>query len=325
MSVQNQVMRAKRIIARGDFKWGLEILEKQLQQEPNDVGLKLLIARTKVDFENAPYEERLKNMKEAKELCTQTLTEKNKYFSRLELGRIEAMLGNLEEARWHFELLLGKHIEGYALFELGKLELFLDNRQEATSYFEQLLQKGNKAFALTQLLYLACKEEDYEKAYFYYQEYLALNDTKNAPDVRTRFYLLHQLNRLEKMEQDNPKYYFEKQLMNYKEQEAIHHVKQHAYKKQYLEKHCCFLKGLDTRIMFQQVQDQIQQVEPNSFTIVDKYILKQKDMISRVDDNETNLIEVITILNQKRILTMYPLYNSLYEMQQNAKKKIKGN
>lgn len=316
----NQILRAQSFLEKGYFNWGIEVLEKELQKEPNNAFLKLKIAQTYRRFEYLPTDERIKNLNKAKEYCIQLLNAKKKNFAKLELGRIELLLGNIQESKNQFSSLLETEIGTDAILELAKIELFLQNIKEAKSHFLELLNTGKKSEALVQLIYIYIKQEDYISAYKYYKEYMTVASQTNLLDIRTLYYLNYQLGNSEN--QDST-YYFSKQLVQYKESRAISHVKKHLCPLRERPGHTYFYKGITAESIFKQAKEQIEMINADSFTVVDKYILKQSEEISKIEGNPTNLIQVITQLNNKNILTIHPFYNTLYDIQQSVKEKMK--
>jgi len=91
------------------------------------------------------------NIEEARYHFELLLNTKNDSHARFELGKLEKESGHLELARKHFELLLNMNSDQYARLELGKLEKELGNIALARKHFEALLNNKSDSYARLEL------------------------------------------------------------------------------------------------------------------------------------------------------------------------------
>ncbi len=110
-------------------------MRKLYTEEPFDNIIKFELARVLIRFEDTLNEGR-------NYLLELLLHTSNRSYAMLELGKLEARLGNYEEAKSYFTdlIYLGGQSKTYAMLELGKLEASVGNYEDAKSCFTKLLE-----------------------------------------------------------------------------------------------------------------------------------------------------------------------------------------
>lgn len=77
--------------------------------------------------------------------------------------------------------------------------------------------------------------------------------------------------------------------------------------------HSCYNENLNIDKLFEEIQLKIANLSPYKSTLVDKYTIEYGYNIGSIDNIQTNFIRVITILNTKDIITMYPILKEMEE------------
>lgn len=169
----------------------------------------------------------------------------------LELGKLEASVGNYQEAKSCFtKLILGNRDKTYAMLELGRLEASVGNYEEAKSYFNELLESTNWIYAIQELLFLYIREDNYEEAS---QLLNAIYNSKLIEDNKLSnivFYLKYKLNLLTETDKKQNKNYFCLQLLDYNREAAINHIKVHLDENDFKNRILYFLNQLILKIFF---------------------------------------------------------------------------
>lgn len=151
--------------------------------------LKSDFQRAKSYIQNGRYDE-------ARRILKGQLNTKNKIYAMLELGKLEAQLENIKEAKSYYEMILKLDPkDDYALYEIGKIEYVLGNFESAKNYFEKVLEFRNDVLTTFQLAKTEYKLGNASKARIYYK---ALSKTVLDDEIRP--YALLELARLEACE-----------------------------------------------------------------------------------------------------------------------------
>ena len=177
MKNYDKFLEAKALIKRKKYKDAIYILRKLYTEEPFDNIIKFELARVLIRFEDTLNEGR-------NYLLELLLHTSNRSYAMLELGKLEARLGNYEEAKSYFTdlIYLGGQSKTYATLELGKLEASVGNYEEAKSYFTNLiyLNGRDKAYAMLELGRLEARVGNYEEAKSYFTNLIYLNGRDKA-------------------------------------------------------------------------------------------------------------------------------------------------
>jgi len=307
------------LINKNDSEYALFELAK-LQKELGNIKLAKQYFGKLTKYQNNHFallelgrlEKKLGDIDLAKFYFKKIVDEKNDLFGLFELGKIEKQLGNVTVAKSYFIKLLNEYNNEYALYELGKLEKELGNFDEAIKYFNELLLTKYKAKGLIQLVYLYLKMNKIEDAYLYFGqllfEYKRFKNNKKLIEELTR--LNDYFNYLFGFE-PNDINYFISQIYNYKQEKAIAHIGKHFNS----DKDSKFNDDIDKKELYLFCQNNLSSRYFVDNDVADKYNFILPYEIGNIDDIKTNVIEVITILNTDKILTIYPvlrIYNEKY-------------
>ena len=262
------------------------------------------------------------NYEEAKSYFTELLETSNKTYAMLELGRLEANVGNYEEAKSYFTNLLGTSSKTYAMLELGRLEANVGNCEEAKGYFVELIQTPNWIYATQELLFLSIKEGNYEEAS---QLLNTIYNSKLIEDNKLSnivFYLKYKLNLLTETDKNQNKNYFCLQLLDYNREEAINHVKAHLDENDFKRLHSVFFESTDIEDIFSSIERSISEAIPDQSNFTDKYKVDCGNVIGVNNGAETSCVEVVTFPNTKDIITMYPVIDTRKKSSKNDDKRL---
>ena len=191
-----------------------------------------------------------------------------------------------------------------ATLELGKIEFNDGNLKNARMYFESALKLCENPVALQYLIYINIHEEKYEEAYKLYKRFIKY-DYKECHDSVNMGIILHNKLNLP-ISKHLEKNYFYQQLTDYNEDKAIEHIKCHLEKKD----HSVYSNIVNVDALYRDSIIKIQNINPNTFMVVDKYVLDYNYIVGTSRNKITNRVEVVTIPNTKDILTIYPKVNS---------------
>ncbi len=325
---------SKKLIKSEKYQEAIVLLKKLLKFDPYNAN--------KIKFELARCLSRFRNTRmEAKRYFEELLETSNVLYATLELGKLEAEMGNIDAARYYFEYLLKySHADrNMAMLELGKLEVSAGNIELARKYFYNLIQLGhrthanmelgkleklvgndelakihfddllnapNSNYALRELFYIELKAENYMLACKYLELLLEKERIVPVEYQQISFYLMYKLGHYEES-QDKLKSFFERQLVNYNEQETLNHINLHL--KEDVDE-ALFSSNINTIELFQFAKKEINKLIPRNSTVVEKYIIDCGKEVGTSYGIPTTKIEVVTLLNTTNILTMYPVVSS---------------
>ena len=186
--------------------------------------------------------------------------------------------GKLEEAEKLYESvnITNLPIDDYyeAFLKYALVETTLGKHDKSNEIIEYLLNSNNKSLKVERITYILKRLK-------------VLNDTVLGNELEEREYS-----------------YSEKQIINYSEEEAIKHIYEHHF---LIDSFTNFNKDIDCRKLFEFASEKIKEMKPVHEEIFDRYIIDYDDIGYSIETGEKlNQLEVITILNTKRIITMYP-------------------
>lgn len=199
-----------------------------------------------------------------------------KYDSKLQYARILKFEGNYEESKKMLNDLLDTAVKNKALLEL----IFFDLHEEK---YDDVADKVSQVDKL-------CENDDFLIGI----EYLK----------RIKFIVKYRSNMLEKEDLKNISY-CERQLVNYSKNIALEHIRNHYNENSKKEKHSLFNSDIDIEDLYEDAKEKIKNLTPN-FTLVDKYYVRYDKPIGTLDGVETNILAVVTNINTKDIIAMYP-------------------
>ena len=124
----------------------------------------------KNDFQRAKSYINTGKYEQARRILIGQLNTKNRKYAMLELGKLEAQLENIKEAKNYYEMILKiDPKDDYAMQELGRMEYVLGNYKEAKAYFEKILELVNDPITTFQLAKTEYKLGNVSKARVYYK------------------------------------------------------------------------------------------------------------------------------------------------------------
>ena len=217
------------------------------------------------------------------------------------------------------------------LFELARIHLLKNEYKEAIIKLNMIEEQANQALksykdkenidTLTSYInyanvkrgYLYAKFGDLKKSYEYLSKATSFSEEgliSNTEMLLSMYYLKKKLGiPIEKnyaFERNHE--YFIQQVNKYSKKSAKKHISLHVQSDNiYVPKNQLFFKGTNVDELFEKVKNNLNDKTYYKNTIVDKYIIDFKRPIGITEGVETNLVMVVTLLNEPdKILTMYP-------------------
>lgn len=194
--------------------------------------------------------------------------------------------------------------------ELSKILLCKKEYEEALENLEVAVKdKRVVLYASTELIYLFLRTGEYDKALKIY------NDIKNdnfywGPSRKTQIetYLRYKQGKItdQKILRN---YYFGSQLVNFREDKTIEHIKLHLDEDDVKDIHSMFLDDVNIEDVYSNSKTRITSINPLSVSIVDKYTLSFDRPIGVINQEETDAVSVVTFPNTHDILSIYPVHN----------------
>lgn len=306
----------------GNFPLARMYYKKALNIKQNDI----------MSWFNLGKLERKDNNPEEAKKCFEKVYQINKrdIYNLLELGQIEKELGNLEKAKKYFESILNIKEDGAAYLELGLIEESLENYDEALKMYHRSLEldenwKINLKLALFEkrlgnfetskeylfkalntnddnkilfeLINIYLKEDNFVDALYYYLKILnnGFDETLDRRHLdRIGNYIRHKLNLL-RANNGYEKSLYINQLTNYNEKNAVE------------VSHSRFSENYDFKKVLKIIKENLTTENFNDTRGgQDHYIIDFDYPVGIADDIETNSIQVITVVNSKKILFMVP-------------------
>ncbi len=251
--------------------------------------------------------EKLGNYEEARSCFNKLLqngTEKDKCFACVELGKLSKLEKKYSEAESYFELFLNSKFKKeriIARFHLGQLKALQGEYDEAETYFKEILSYNtikDKKDALRLLILLGIKKKDYGMSL----KYLEIAKRFNIEvDYKIILHISKELNIFVKNAYLNrPLSYSEKQVISYDPYLAIENI----IENQNIEDNTVFNKDIDVYKVFNDVKKYlIEEYKTSDFSFNDKYLIPYEG----IGKNGENYLKVVTLLDSKEIVSMYPV------------------
>lgn len=264
------------LIENGKIKQALMITRKLLKSEPNNIAIKMQYAKL------LTYDEKTK------------------------LRGIDLMM-----KIYHSDL---RH---KSLIELGKQSKILGDYEMARYFFTELIKsdKLSSIYGILELINLNMLENKFEEAYYllkkYYNRLIMVSDKNTI--INTDFHIRYKLGLID---EDEPKVnYYKRNLVYYDKNDVIIHIKRHSSSSDRKKIHTQFKENVDITNLYNSIKERINYVNPSYSTSVDVYEIDYGDIIGYVDGEETNCLEVVTYINSKNILTIYPISKEIIHKQ----------
>lgn len=276
--------KSMELIENGKIKQALMLTRKLLKNNPDNVVLKMQYAKL------LTYDE--KTRIRGIDIMMKIYRSDFKHNSLVELGKQAKLYGDFDIARYFFEEMVktDKLASIYAILELINLDL-LEN-------------KLDEAYKLLQ--------ENYTRL---------MNVVDNKVITNVDFYIRYKLGLL-KDDEGSTKYY-NRNLIKYDEKEVICHIKKHTNRVDNKKIHSQFCVGINVSNLFYNVKNLINDINPSFSTSVDIYYINYGEIVGSVNDEETTYLKVITYINTKNILTIYPISKEIGNDKRYNKQKVK--
>ncbi len=274
----------------------------------------------------------------------ETVTKNDRKLVTLELGRLEALLGNYNEAKEYFFDLIHTSNKCYALLYLGEMEIQRRNFELARFYLEELgdnilahshigdierhlgnfdkseyifkneLEKRNGRLSKIGLLKLATTKGEYSKALSLLNQ-INKGNIKDEDIEKYSYFLNHKLGKTNETDDS----YFAKQVNNYDASLAIKEGEsKFVIDDGYLKRE--FNKDVDLNKLFGKVKESLPNLVKLRNGIFDRYIYKSDDVLANLHDQEAKLLDVTTFANTQDIIEMHPVVSEVTKYSRKVKK-----
>lgn len=214
------------------------------------------------------------------------------------------------------------NLKNSSLIELAKQAELCDDFTMARYFFEEAVkaEKISSIYAVLGLIELDMIENKFEEAYQLLTEnYIRLTNIIGKNVISNiNFHIRYKLG-LVKKEEDVTTYY-KRNLINYNEDDIIIHIKKHTDSSDIKKVHTQFEKNVDIIELFNKVKQIISISKPSYSTSVDFYHINYGNIIGNTNGEETTYLEVVTYINTKNILTIYPISKEVVINKQKVKK-----
>lgn len=276
--------RSVELIENGKIKQALMLTRKLLKNNPDNVAFRMQYARL------LTYDE--KTRMRGIDIMMKIYRSDLKHRSLVELGKQAKLDGDYDTARYFFEEMVktDKLASIYAILELINLDL-LEN-------------KLDEAYKLLQ--------ENYTRL---------MNVIDNKVITNTDFYIRYKLGIL-KDDEDKSKYY-KRNLIKYSQNDIINHIKRHTNSFNGKKIHSQFSENIDIYVLLSNAKKLISDINPSYSTSVDIYYVDYGEVVGNVNDEETTYLEIVTYINTKNILTIYPISKEIGNDERYNKQKVK--
>lgn len=254
-------------------------------------------------------------------------SKKKKYYSSIvqlmHMGKTQYAKRELENFLQIYpddKIALGSYIK--LLFKTGELDLVKEICEENieydrdASYYYALVQKYNndletskrlflksynmgKERALIQYIIILIKEEEYEKAYEYFRKISIEYMEKNKKEINLirRYIYKNIFPELNEIIKDDSSNYFINQIISYDSNILEDKINENTKSK--------FESEISIQSIIDYSKDKIENEEPSYSDLFDRYIVKYPK-VGLCDGKKTDYIMVITCLNTKDIVNIYP-------------------
>ncbi len=249
---------------------------------------------------------------------------RNSYILNQYYGLLENIENNFCRSKEYFNnCLVFRKKELSALLSLSKVHIQLGNYGVAKEILTNLQKKESYYYQATiDLIYLYILLNDYEQAYYWYQtidfENASARIYKHGQIIKT--YLLKALGENEMLSKiDYVSNYTAVRIINNSDEDLIRHVRKHInLENEYADDK--FFSNIDINKLLKVVNKEIATLNPNHFEVSDIYRFSLDEPIGYKGNQLTNDIAVVTVLDTKCIITMYPIkLSNEFDIDSNAK------
>lgn len=254
--------------------------------------------------------------------------EVDKFYALLAIAKLEVKRKNYDEAKNYLEYIIGycsfvsfddknRRVllsgKNMAMLELGKLEMILGNYDEARNIFTKLCDSGlinDKSLALNNLIYVDIHEEKYEDAYAKLDELVRMNIRIGKKEVRQLNLFLKNKLGLICNEEFTRLSYFDKQLLDYNLCATKNHIKNYVSTLNNSGEYSFLREDIDLSNLLSYIESRIYDNKPDDVSFMDKYLVDVGYVVGQLDSKDVSALEVVTLPNDKNILSIHPVvYN----------------
>lgn len=294
------------------------MLDKAQEILTNTNDKRLQIQEIGIEIQNGEIEKARKKLKKIMNINNDIIAINN-------LGLLSEKEGDQEEAKNYYEYSLNIEPNNpYALQGLARISIREKDYTKAKNYYYQILELGDNLvdahekrktskketikIGIIGMIYLEIKIGHLKQAQKFLEQLLKLDNIYTTDERKISFYLNYKLNpkSIEKIDKRLLKY-DEKQIVNYNEEKAKKHIKIHKYKIKDKKDHTTFYKKINTDEIFEIAKEKIKDIDPITSTITDRYVIELNYFVSTINNQRTNKIMVVTEVNTKNIMTLYPV------------------
>ncbi len=231
----------------------------------------------------------------------------NDEFNRL-YSLLEIIEYNFEESKKYAKKRIEISGSKDSIMSLAKIYAQLGNYDLSKNIFESLIY-GNDIYsyqAQMELIYIHIIKKEYEEAYAILKniknDRLPISIKNNYENIK--LYILYKLGVIKNFNEINNYYIY--QLVNNDENYLLEHIKKHKKQSNKAE-HGYFYNNINLIDLLKEVKEKIKNMPPNHYNNTDTYRFKLEKEIGYNGKRITDEIGVVTILETKKILTMYPI------------------
>ncbi len=293
-----------------NYAKALQYLESQLTGSIKDDYCYYKMIKIYLDIYN--------NVAEAKKIITKINIKNDKYFYYN--GKIEALLGNLNEAIFNLKQVDNEYYEK-SLLIIAKIKLYQGNYEQSKETLDRI-KKTSKFYPSSRLL----KSKNFALQNNFNAAHNVLNKSTPA-DILFKIHFLLKENRIkEAIELFNQKESILKEMPKHQEfknilktiyidecdiyaekQDAIlNHIKKHEHQTDD-PTHSFFNENFSSLECLEYCQEKLKDLNIYDFNYFDKYMITFPEHIGICKGVKTKKVKVITHLNNKKIKTIYPV------------------
>ena len=217
-------------------------------------------------------------------------------------ARLDLCNGNFDDAIEKFKFVITSnseysHDSYYYLARIAYMNGEYDREKE---YYDKM-KTYKSGVCYTSLVYYYIRNNNREDAI----KYLNMLDDNFIGANMAKYRMANVLLGLDVTEKDM-RYYSTRQIINYDFEAAVEHIKEHQKVDEY---NGYFRKDINIEELLIDVMTKIENMKPVFSELVDHYFINY-DGIGINGDDKYNYIEVITVANTNKVITMYPTLSS---------------
>lgn len=233
---------------------------------------------------------------------------------KYELGHLWIVSGKSPERGEKYLLKLlendSQAAKSKASLALAKISTLKHDTEKSREYYKNILNSNRdkeKVYALMELAFIEIREENYQKAYELIKEAEKYNvsEVYGVEYYQTKNYVKYKLG-MTNLSDDLKSLYFYSQMLDYSEEKAIDHIKNHLNDNEDKRIHSIFADNADIDGLYHDARINIQYLNQSGVHLMDKYVLDHGTPIGTVNGTITSSVLIVAFPNTNDIITMYP-------------------